>query len=649
MTQIEEDDDDDNDVLDLEKLSKIVRFQNVKSAAYKTVETFAGLTKRKLWLKDGALPSTDGHEIRVPMRHPKFYRLMEHELAHILFRSDVRARQEFVGTYATKICEVAKKANVELSSPALGHMLEHFVNVLEDRRVDSLGALLYEGSAKLIGDLSRETLTPHVDAAAKNMMAYFSCIEAGVPVDDEELGRYKPYFQEALKKVERRGFVATLAVSKWLITCLVTEMIRQAKDQPPPPPWQSPQGGQGEGESGEGQGEGENDDEWRPPEGGGGTSEERSQMLQQLLDQLEQQGLTPEDIRRMYDDVQQSKFAKRGAQQEAKKEAEQALRTDVTNEEKLDQLLDGSEEGMQSIIDEAREALRQEFNENEWLQKDAMAKLSFHDVKRAQVLDTPELELEDRETVNRLKALFHRVMGKKRASLEDSGSEIDVQAFVEAKLTGVPVPCFKSETRGRGFKAMVLVDKSSSMNGSKSRQASRACRMLGRALSFPFVDLRVWGFSSRETGQADIYRFERGVEEINGAASPNHGCTPLHVAIRIAVRQMEKGTEAKHLFVLTDGFPVHSRRDGRSFSTKQLMMFVRDEVQEARQNGIHVTGVLIGDQGYRDEPARFDMSPKQMKFMFGPQKFWSRMTPDRLGSDLVKLVSNNVLEFLTNG
>jgi hypothetical protein len=279
-------------------------------------------------------------------------------------------------------------------------------------------------------------------------------------------------------------------------------------------------------------------------------------------------------------------------------------------------------------------------------------KALFHRVmgkKRAQVLDTPELELEDRETVNRLKALFHRVMGKKRASLEDSGSEIDVQAFVEAKLTGVPVPCFKSETRGRGFKAMVLVDKSSSMNGSKSRQASRACRMLGRALSFPFVDLRVWGFSSRETGQADIYRFERGVEEINGAASPNHGCTPLHVAIRIAVRQMEKGTEAKHLFVLTDGFPVHSRRDGRSFSTKQLMMFVRDEVQEARQNGIHVTGVLIGDQGYRDEPARFDMSPKQMKFMFGPQKFWSRMTPDRLGSDLVKLVSNNVLEFLTNG
>lgn len=72
--------------IDVNTLERVQEFHNKKSVAYKTVETFSGLTKTKLWLKDASPPSTDGHEIKVPFAHPEMYRLVEHELSHVLFR-----------------------------------------------------------------------------------------------------------------------------------------------------------------------------------------------------------------------------------------------------------------------------------------------------------------------------------------------------------------------------------------------------------------------------------------------------------------------------------------------------------------------------------------------------------------------------------
>jgi len=131
--------------------------------------------------------------------------------------------------------------------------------------------------------------------------------------------------------------------------------------------------------------------------------------------------------------------------------------------------------------------------------------------------------------------------------------------------------------------------------------------------------------------------------------------TPLHVACRLGAKELDRGTECKQLFVLTDGFPIHVRRDGREFSTKQLMGFVRDEVRRARLRGVNVTGVFIGTRTKSHwrwaktstvDGVHYDVGPKQLAFMFGPKRCWSLMDPNRIGHDLVHLVSTSFIDFL---
>lgn len=783
------DEDDDTDI-DLEAFVQKRKDSNIRSVAYKTVETFAGLTKRKLWLRNGPA-KTDGHEIAVPFEDPDMYRRTEHLLGHILFRTDVKAKTIFIEEYTKRVADIAKREGVVLQIKQLSTAVNHMINVLESHRVSSLWGLLYAGSAAFMDIMNRAQCEPLVPTSQDNLLTYFTCLANGVEPEAGELDRFRPYFEEAMRKVERRGFVATLASAKWLVTNVVSEILRQMRNLPPPPPGQpsddgddsddsdeddengqgqpSPKGagasmgmhhksqvkqkkqrspqqqqdsGDGEGSGGDdaespedqeaqgdqkgqggdgssdqkdedaddkqqggggaggedddkqdqqdgGGGEGEDDDrdEWEPPGAPPGTStKDRSKALEQMVNKF---GSMDQGVQDRLEPMKDSKFSKRGANQQSQDQANDALKTDVNQKDKLDDLLNASSDEMQRILEEAQQALRQEFHEDEWLQKDAMAKVVFHDVRRrdveifggddketdyrkelerlVQLQDTRGLSTaeehqlqairavlaapsEENQTVQRLRALFYKVMGRRRSTLAESGTEVDILARIEGRATGIPIPCFKHEERGQGFEEMILIDLSGSMGGSKIEQARKACRIISKALKFPFVNTTVWGFQSNEAGQVDIVRFEKGMTNFQSSKARATGCTPLHVAVKLAVRALGRGKAAKHLTVVTDGFPVYQRRDSRSYSTNQLLLFTRENILEARQEGITVTGILLGTPTGGWNPAsrrvQFDLSPKQMSFVFGPQRNWRMIDPERFGSDLVKVVSTSFIDYL---
>jgi hypothetical protein len=643
-------------------------FENIKSACYKTVALFSGLTVRKLWLKNGSSPRTDGHEIEVSFDDPAVYRQIEHLLGHILFRTDVKARDLFVSEYSRRVADVAKKNGVFIDVADLVESIRHMVNVLESHRVNSLWSLLYEGSAEDMASISRVRCAPLAEHSQESLAAYFTCVANGVAPLPGELDVFRPYFVEALSKVERRGFVSTLATAKWLVTCLVTEMLHQ-KDPPPPTP---DSGGENNGWEGESDQEGstpaeqpggssdgsEQEDEadteepFQPPEPPPGTTtKDRADALKSLMDKM---GSVPQSVADQMDPVKESKYAKHGAGQQSQRQADQALRTDVTSEQ-LDQLLDASASDMEQVTEAAKNALKQQFHEDEWLQQDAMAKVVFHNVSKTEAIAYREgmdrYDLlqsgEDEVTIQRLRALFFRVMGRRRSALTDSGTEIDVGAYLAGKISGVMEPCFKVEERGQGFKAMILLDQSGSMRGDKATQVQRACRVITKALKFPFVEVQVWGFQSRESGQIDVTRWASGVDSFVLPESQTGGCTPLHIATRLASRSLDRGKETKRMFVLTDGMPVHARRDGRQMSTRQLMALTRKEVNEARQSGVGVTGILIGDET-RPGVTRYDMRDADLKYMFGPSSNWRKISGSTLGSDLVKVVSTSFVSYLNN-
>jgi hypothetical protein len=609
-------------------------------------------------------------------------------LSHILFRSDSVAKTRFIVDYAKKVKVTVNKLKGKISEPGLRQVLSQLINIVEDHRCDKLWGRIYPGSYKLKKEMDREYVEPMVPMADASILVYFSCLEAGVDVPPCSNDRFRPYLLEALRKVEGRGFSATLIVSKWLVAMLVNEIIRESQGEDPPQDFpdesvvvvgipalsDSGQPNDDDGDAGDGQGDGHDgtgdsdhtdaggagseDGEtqdadgsdsggdpaaaqsagtgaagtpWEPP-GVDATAQERSQALESLVGRMNPQK------RPLDDDVQEPKFQSYKDKERTNRDVAEAVKAQVKDSQKMEGLLAKSAAEMQRIIDEANEAVRAALSEDDHLRKDAMARLVFRDVRKSDVNATPEpMSKEDLETVRRLRGIFNKIMGRRKTTLEDCGVEVDPSAYVEMKMTGIPVPCFRHEDRGRGFKAMILLDRSSSMHGRRTKKAERACRIIGKALRYPFVELHIWGFQSLENGQVDIARFDPQLEVFDSPKSNVRGVTPLHVAVRVGAKHLMVGSESKQLFAITDGWPIYARREGKAFSKRQLMFFVREDVKKARRNGINVTGVLIGHH---------EMSPAELAFMFGRRENWRIMGEQRFGHDLVQLVSQSFIHYL---
>jgi Mg-chelatase subunit ChlD len=436
--------------------------------------------------------------------------------------------------------------------------------------------------------------------------------------------------EHALLKVERRGFAATLAVSKWLMQQFVTEIaeprrapqnpqtqslaaqaLQRLKNRPatpettPPPP-----------------------DRTGAPDAG-----TRTRAFEKLLEVMG----CPSALYSWRDDVTPDKRVTKEEKDRGRAAAEFVQGLDTRDETKLEEFLTASESKMAEVVTRALKTLGQQMGHDGWVTKNAFGKVNLR-TARARKENTPQPE-EDRNTARRLKAFFYRVLGRRRFTLHETGSEIDVAAYIESVVSQQPAPCFRTEESGRGFKVLVLVDRSGSMLGEKTKQAERACRTLEASLKFPFVDFYVWGFQSFKMGEIDITRFKPGALNLVSDEVEVAGATPLHLALRVAVRFMEEGSEAKQIIVITDGAPTHATRTGNRFATKTLMTYAREEIRHARRQGMNVTGVVIGQE----------MKDAHLSFMLGPPANWRRMETERLGEGLIRVVSSSFEKYLRNG
>ena len=647
------DSDSDSDS-STDSLEARVRAAQKRAVAFKTVETFGGITNRRLWLRDSGDGggATDGHAIHAPFADPDFYQIVEHEIGHILFQSNSLARKKFLEEYCEKVAAVTQRAGVQVNMGGFSKMLGNIIGILEDHRTNSLWGLLYPGSYMKIQERNKVHAENALQTVNRSFLAYMLVVHAGLDAPASPFVKYRPYVLEALRKVEKKGFGATLLATKWLVTQLVSELVREQTGQPSP---QAPQNvtdydpqaavkqmlpGGGGGSSGDGSDpqSGGGGDGWYPPPVSGDL-----QTRSNALDDLEKMSRA-DDYKDDKDDFTDPKFPSRQELAEADAVSDQVTDIDANDPSQMDAFMGQSEQEMQQIVDAAASAVRQQMTEDDWTKRDAMAKVVFTDVKTSDVDTTLEISPDDRDAIKRLRSQFFRVMGRTRTALSDTGTKVDIQAYIQARANGVLGECFEHEVRGQGFKSVVLLDRSGSMHGDKTRQAERACRIVARSTRFPFVDLNVWGFKSTDNGQVDIDRFDRMMDTYTTKKSHVGGVTPLHIAVRLGVRYLEGGPEAKQLIVLTDGFPIYSRRDGRDFPTWQLMMYVRDEVLRARRHGIGVTCLFIGHGS-----GSYDVTPKQMHFMFGGRRNWGMLEPNRLGDGLIKAVSSSFINYLRKG
>jgi hypothetical protein len=636
------------------------------TAAYKTVDTFNGIVKRRIWLKNGKTAKTDGNEIVVPFSDPDFYLLVERQLAHILFRSDAKARQRFVQAFLAKTSQATQNNRLnETTMETVQTVMERVIDVLESRRIESLWGMIYPGSHQRSRDRLQMETTKFLPRAHDTFFDLFVCLDAELDVPPGSLDRFRPYFVEALQRVERRGFTATLVLARWLIVQLVNELLREDRGLPPPSASDDADGyrvvpDKKPAASGKSDPKQKVDTKTDPapdstqkpgpaqkkaadPVQAG--ARERVMAFQSLAHQF---GTMDPRIEARYNDYSLSTRTNEDFFSVSKSAAKTALDLDMRDEVKVERVLTESGTHMTDFLDSIQKQLVRSVDHDDWLKKDTYCKLVFIDVRP----DDPQFERvtkvpnpEDVGTVQRLRSVFFRVMGRRKLQLDEAGTDIDTPSIIERRITGQSLPCFKSPVSGRGFRALILVDRSHSMKRGRIQQAERAAEIISDALDFPFVDLRVWGFQSLDDGEVTITRFDPRLSEFHTEKAPVDGFTPLHIALRVAIRDLSAGSEEKQLIVLTDGAPLYAGLNHRVIAEKQLRLFVREEVHTARRRGINVTALLIGDT--RAGKLRFDVSQKDLAFMFGSERYWKCVDEHKFGSDLIKAVSNSFVSYLS--
>jgi hypothetical protein len=615
------------------------------TAAYKTVETFSGIVKKQLWLKDGSVPRNDGNEIVVPFKDRSFYLLVERQLAHILFRSDARAREKFVVDSIGAIEKLSDKYGLQQHDRAnVQTVIERIIDILESRRIESLWGMLYPGSYARSRERLQMDASRILDRAHANLFDMMVCLDAELEIPPGPLDRFRPLFLTALKKVERRGFTASLALARWLVSKLVNEILKRDRKgyraAPDEEGSQVPSDDPGKDDAAE-QGEPRRDQEPKV------TARQRIMALQAMAHEF---GQLDQTLEQHYNDYRQGR-EDTSFYAQSRSAAATALSLDLRDEAKLEQVLQDSENHMQAFLDDIQKQLVQPLDHDAWLKKDTMCRLTFVNVAPgdfdAEPVSFTTLSEADSMHIERLRSKFFRVIGRRATRLEEVGTELDVGAYLEARTTGLQIPYFKQEARGRGFRTLLLIDRSHSMRGARIGQAERAARMLMDALDFPFVELAVWGFQSPDDGEVTITRFSPLLETFHTTKSPVDGDTPLHIGLKVAIRELTEGSEVKQLFVLTDGAPMFWSLNHRPISEKALRLFVREQVQYARRQGINVTALLIGDR-MPNGKIRFDVKPEHLQFMFGSERYWKCVDERRLGEDLVHAVTDSFLAYLTN-
>lgn len=559
--------------------------RDVLAIAYQTVDVFGQITGKPLTLKDSSAVRTDGRTLYAPFEDPNLYTLVEKLLAHVVFESNARALEEMVLTYSRAISR-----NTGIDASKIRPLVRSICEFLNESRVIGLWGQLYPGSEIDLRELLHEQTTPSPPPSTiANLLRALSGGHA--PCGPHE--RYAPVLVECLGMVEGKDFGTVLIATKWLFNQLVDELLKGHFETDVLP------------------------DEIK--------NDPRSRS--QALEALTKIGADPKT---RPSDLAQTKYASDAEKSQARKQVHQALSVSVRTEE-LHEALNRSALRAATAVT----AVQNTIVKNSALRRKAKAKVMFVDVPAGITV----LDARDLQTVRKLKAASFRILGRKSHTLDYEGGEIDALAAVQRMVTKQDAPVFRVERSGRGFRALVLLDRSHSMTGVKTQRAERACKIIGKALDFPFVDCRTWGFQSPGPGEVLITRYASEPTE-----SKCGGTTPLHVAIHVAVKHLLQYQDVRQLVVVSDGAPIWPDRTACMMDTEELMELTRTEVIDARRRGVSVTGVFIHRKvhGHVDS----ELTPKDMEFMFGSPRHWKMIADDDFDSALVRLMSRSFHNYL---
>lgn len=576
----------------------------------------------------------------------------EHEWQHIVFKSDIPAQMLFATSYADQLLQNAP----EVDSIELIKFLKLLVNVFDDLRCNSLWEKIYPGSAQQIWD-RWERLTKLKSDLDTNFLHYVFAVAFDVATPNSPFEPMRSDIKWAVEKVRYRGFASMLLTVRFVVENCVTKLLHNLpkKDLPPPP---NPQN-QPSGEASQSQGAQEQRDSKDDAEkvSDDAPSQRQEGDISKALSQLVT-GASPLDDGEKHLDADIVDIDNAKKSQSIQAMIAKTLSSDVDNRDDLDQHMPVGvlDPDMQATIDHATTAISQKTPDSQ-LTSNAKAIVTIIDVPSHGIDNTNYVILssETKNHVSRMRAMFFKAMGKQKAMRAASGSQIDIQAYLQYKLTKQDSEVFIAEEVQQGFSYSIVCDMSGSMAGTFP-QVAQAAEMLREALDFPFVRGDIWGFRGGEVKEGEVwmYRYARDVrgyigkgwsKNFYGGKSEHRvrcgGITPMNTAINIAIQHQHRYVAegmAKRMFLLTDGSPLQTRINGGLIHPEALRRFVANEVKKARTRGIQVYALVIGEHAISEEDCTK---------MFGPRQYWRIVQNNDVGKVLSELVIDNFKKYLT--
>jgi hypothetical protein len=546
----------------------------IKERSQSLVDTFSSLLAQNLKLEDFPYGCTDCETfIRAPLADPEGYLVVEHELSHNLFGTDLALTEAFRDKSVERLLRRAKivstHPDAEPYKAKLGTIIHHLWNVLEDHRVRWLWALLYPGG----GDLLRQRWEDickydYEDAQAeRDLLTYLSRRAAGVETDtaSDEFKECGKHMIKAKNLVEGVDAESCLAITARLGDDIADELL----DKYPPD-----------------------------------KTEEAKQKLKALCSSIS--GSSGDS--KGHGDVEDNPIGGKDIAHPPKKKrvtAGQMKRIQKVLTAKIDDeleemdgissfaaLMQQGAEKMEVRLEEARQAMsapkmsKEEENEEVLMMACRVAGAQGRFVEPTRKLPKPS------RAAGQMKHRLNQVRMKKIRKLREEGDEIDIEAYIDAQLNDELYDgrFFRSTVTEAGFELLILGDVSGSMLGSGMNLLEQAIADTDFACGPPLrVNITMWTFS-------DIVFFYKKLGSPKGAQGQSHGMTNMVQALDIAYEWAKKAKGTRAVILMTDGLPTSLR--GRR-STGNALDDLHAVIQEMRHDGVIMSVLALGPEDHR--------------------------------------------------
>ena len=625
------------------------------SICYDLVSIAQGILDRpiRLQMGTGGGARTDGKTVFIPSDHENKRVVTKHELSHIYFKSSVELRLAFVKELIASIENNAGSKLSVLLKEKLIDDLCFFINILDDIRVNSLWGLLCQGDGIEMEDWYFGTVGPRMSEQAKkdcgddisNLFTYAILLCLGQDAKSSTWGEFESAICEARDNVYYKSFSASLLITKQLVLKIAQKLSEDIEKGPSRNSTVAPAWG--------GNPNPLDSEDWEDPEDGDVVpNSDLDKIMKKRIEEKAKKNGVKALTAMLSGDRPDDDFSDKHAGFDWSIQPKAKNQRSVTNQVRALNRVDVLDEGefskvMSSHEDsgiEAAEIYRKIMNvdkgnqatvsPDDFLTKNVKAKVNITRVSSADITPTM-LDTVDLKTAEKWKRQFQRVMGVLSTRSERNGYDLIPDIYVQSRISRQPMPSFRHDTAGRGFRLTLLVDMSGSMGGHFD-SVEKLAQVLQRSMDFPFVHIDVMGFNSPGSGQVNMYMFPKKAPGLRSHQSRVEGVTPIPHAIQVAGRSLVGLRDERHLFLLSDGTPIYQTQNGRGVPQSKLENWTKDAVDSLRSQSINVWCFMAGN--YVPEDSSMDK-------MFGNRN-WQKIRTDSIYKDSFEFITKRFLRYL---